>query len=73
VSDLLRQPPRQPEYRAARPHGDFVANTPLNRAAILRALIDAWQACEPLRDWPRELTARLVTERYGMTAWNESR
>jgi lipoate-protein ligase A len=73
VSDLLRQPPRQPEYRAARPHGEFVTNIPVDRDALRRALIAAWQAHEPLPDWPRDLTARLVAERYGTAAWNESR
>lgn len=73
VGELLRQPPRQPEYRAARSHGDFVANVPVNRDALRQALIDAWQARETLLDWPRDLTARLVTERYGTAAWNESR
>jgi lipoate-protein ligase A len=73
VGELLRQPPRQPEYRAARSHNDFVTNVPVNRDALRQALIAAWQAREPLLDWPRDLTARLVAERYGSAAWNESR
>ena len=73
VGELLRQPPRQPEYRAARSHGDFVTNIPVDRDALRRAVINAWRAHEPLLNWPRDLTARLVAERYGKAAWNESR
>ena len=73
IDELLRRPPRQPEYRAARSHGEFVTNLRVDRSALRQALIDAWQAHEPLLDWPRDLTARLVAERYGAAAWNESR
>ena len=67
----LAMPPRQPEYREGRPHGSFITNLPLDAATIRRALTAAWDATEPLTDWPRELTARLAAEKYGRRQWNE--
>jgi hypothetical protein len=57
-------PPRQPDYRQGRCHGSFLANLPLDAAAIRPALQTAWDAAEARPDWPRELTTRLVAERY---------
>ena len=36
IEKCLRMPPRQPDYRNARPHGDFVMNVPATRAATCR-------------------------------------
>jgi lipoate-protein ligase A len=62
---LLAMPPREPGYRGGRPHGSFLANLPVEAAAIGQALRTAWDAAEPRAEWPRQLTARLVAERYG--------
>ncbi len=40
VSELLRTPPRQPEYRAGRSHRDFIGNIPLT-ATTLRTAVQA--------------------------------
>ena len=42
----LRDPHRQPAYRAGRPHTDFLGNLPLSKEAIEDALRAAWS---PLR------------------------
>ncbi|NDC64312.1 MAG: hypothetical protein EBZ59_10095 [Planctomycetia bacterium] len=34
VGRVLRHPPREPDYRAGRPHADFLANLRLGRAAL---------------------------------------
>ena len=73
IGACLRQPPRQPEYRAGRSHVDFVMNLPVDATSLRRALIAAWEAEEPLVDWPRELTERLVAERYSQREWNYRR
>ncbi|HEV7225487.1 MAG TPA: lipoate--protein ligase family protein [Pirellulales bacterium] len=73
IGACLRQPPRQPEYRAGRSHLDFVVNLPVDATSLRRALIAAWEAEEPLVDWPRELTERLVAERYSQREWNYRR
>ena len=70
IDRCLAMPPRQPDYRAGRPHAEFVANLPLAPSDIRAALAAAWNATEPLADWPRERTARLVSERYGREEWN---
>jgi lipoate-protein ligase A len=71
ISRCLKTPPRMPEYRNGRDHRAFVTNLPLSAACIRRALISAWNAVEPLVDWPRELTARLAAEKYGNSQWNQ--
>lgn len=71
IGHYLRAPPRQPDYRRERHHGEFVVNLPLDRAALASAVREAFAAEEALVDWPRERTARLVNERYARDEWNE--
>jgi lipoate-protein ligase A len=71
IERCLRVPPRMPGYRQRRPHATFVANLPLSGEAIRRALIAAWDAVEPLGEWPRERTRLLAAERYESAAWTE--
>ena len=73
VERLLRLPPRQPQYRAGRSHEKFIANLGLPAGDLKRALISWLAANEPLENWPRERTIRLVTERYSLAAWNRQR
>jgi lipoate-protein ligase A len=70
IGELLRMPPRQPEYRAGRPHGQFVANLPVGADSLRRALAAAFEADKPLDDWPRDETEGLVASRYGRDEWN---
>ena len=70
IARALAMPPRQPEYRRGRPHGDFLANLPLSAASIRRAVAAAWGAEEPRDDWPREKTAQLAAEKYSRDEWN---
>lgn len=69
VSRYLREPARQPDYRAARPHGDFITNLRADAPWLINRLRAAWDANEPLADWPYEATARLVAERYARPEW----
>lgn len=73
IGQCLGQPPRQPEYRAGRSHGEFVVNLPAGASALRQAIRDAWNAREPLADWPCELTERLVAEKYSQCEWNARR
>jgi lipoate-protein ligase A len=70
VADCLKRPPRQPDYRAARSHTEFVANLPLLRPTIQECLLDAWPMAGDVKDWPRTRVDDLVAERYGVDAWN---
>lgn len=69
VSSVLRHPPREPEYRARRPHGAFLTNLGVGRGPLERGVREAFSAREPLGDWPRERVRRLVAERYGRADW----
>jgi lipoate-protein ligase A len=70
IETCLRMPPRQPDYRRNRAHGAFVTNLPLGVDELRQALIATWNAREIRTDWPRDLTARLVAERYTQPTWN---
>jgi lipoate-protein ligase A len=73
IDRLLKMPPRQPQYRAGRPHGDFVMNLRVAGIDLQRALVKTFEAHEPLTNWPRELTRHLVSERYSRDAWTFDR
>ena len=44
VGQLLRHPPREPEYRHQRIHSDFITNLSLGREQIDKAVRDAFCA-----------------------------
>lgn len=70
VPRVLGTPPRQPEYRAKRSHGEFVCNLPIGREELRQSVLAGWN-CEEVRpDWPKEVTRRLVVDRYGADEWN---
>jgi lipoate-protein ligase A len=70
IGRLLRMPPRQPEYRAARPHSDFLTNLPRTANDIMEAAANAWPITSELTCWPRETVDKLAAERYTRDAWN---
>jgi lipoate-protein ligase A len=70
IGEWLRMPSQQPDYRANRPHDDFVGNLPLPAAAVKAALARAWNAAGPPAEPPMEEIARLAGEKYSSDAWN---
>ena len=70
IGQCLGSPAREPDYRAGRDHLEFLVNLPLDAATIRQAIIAAWDAHEPTDDWPRDLVAELVRERYSQDEWN---
>jgi lipoate-protein ligase A len=64
IGQLLATPTRVPNYREQRNHDEFVANLPLSRDAIENALLQAWNATEPLTNWPSDRTAELAAAKY---------
>ncbi len=64
IGRWLRMPPRQPAYRSVRPHDRFVTNLPTTCDQLRHALIQGWQALQPLNDWPRARTAKLTREKF---------
>lgn len=62
VATVLAQQTREPQYRAARTHREFIANLPLNREQIIAALVNTWNAKKPLTTWPQEHVRELTKE-----------
>lgn len=73
IERLLLEPPRQPDYRLGRPHGEFVTNLEIPGSVLRSVLTDQFAAHKPLVDWPAERTVRLVARRYSSGAWNLQR
>lgn len=82
ISRFLRPPPRQPEYRAHRPHDLFIANLHLQADAVKRALGQAWNVPESMTAHATTRTPQLgspslhqrvnilVRTRYALEEWN---
>jgi lipoate-protein ligase A len=69
VDRVLRHPPREPDYRAGRPHGSFLANLELGRGRLEEILRAAHHAEDRLTSWPLDRVATLVGERYASPEW----
>jgi lipoate-protein ligase A len=69
IGQCLPAPPRQPDYRQARHHDQFVGNLPLTASDLRAALIEAFDAHEPLLDWPAASTRQLAAEKYSRPEW----
>jgi lipoate-protein ligase A len=70
IEKCLRMPPRQPDYRDARPHGDFVMNVPATRQQLADAVIAAFPMASAPLGIPLSQVEQLVTERFGNDRWN---
>jgi lipoate---protein ligase len=70
IPRYLKMPPRMPDYRAARAHGDFVMNLPIARKALVDAIRCAWPTTEKLAVWPEARVSQLIVERFSREAWN---
>lgn len=74
VGRLLRTAPRQPEYRALRDHGDFIANLTATREQLVTAIASAWEAePAPLPGSVTDAAQELADQKYSRPEWNESR
>src|SRR5262249_29824746 len=65
----LKDPPRQPEYRARRTHVEFLTNFPATAEAIKLCLAQAWNATTGQVEVPNDLVQRLVAEKFGRDDW----
>lgn len=73
IEQLLKAPPRQPDYRGGRSHNEFLTNIPVSASDLRGALAAHFATQQPLVDWPRERTARLAETRYSQPSWNFQR
>ena len=70
VHRLLPMPSRQPDYRADRPHAEFLANLEVSQSELKQALREAWEATDLAERIPIGRAAELDRERYAHEAWN---
>jgi lipoate-protein ligase A len=70
IGELLLMPSLQPDYRASRPHSDFVTNLNLPAEKVKAALAQEWNAVEELKNPPLEIISKLAREKYATRGWN---
>jgi lipoate-protein ligase A len=70
IGELLLMPSLEPDYRASRPHSDFVTNLGLSAEKVKAALAKEWQANEELKNLPREEILKLARNKYSEREWN---
>lgn len=70
VPELLPMPSRQPDYRRARSHHDFIRNIPVSAVELGAALRREWQVGEPVSRFDMNAIAGCVRQRYGQDEWN---
>lgn len=71
IETCLRLPAKQPAYRAARPHLEFVANLNLASWRMRDSLRKGWEANDQLGQVPFSRIETLVQERYGREEWSK--
>jgi len=70
IGDLLRMPSLEPDYRAGRPHREFITNLNVPAESVKAAMIKEWQAESASIAMPLENLTRLVREKYATREWN---
>jgi lipoate-protein ligase A len=70
VSELLRMPSKQPDYRQNRKHGEFLTNLNFSSDKVKAALAKTWIANEELHNPPLEEISKLAREKYATREWN---
>jgi len=70
IGELLQMPALQPDYRARRPHEEFVTNLNLPAEAVKAALARGWKAGESFPNPPIEEIKKLAREKYSTSEWN---
>jgi lipoate-protein ligase A len=73
ISRYLRHPPREPDYRRGRRHGEFVANLDADGTELTALLRTAWRADAPLDRLPHSLLEELLREKYDREDWHTRR
>jgi lipoate---protein ligase len=70
VSEFLRMPSLQPDYRANRNHEEFLTNLNLPVEKAKTALKLAWGVTGELNDFPESEIKKLTAQKYSTDDWN---
>lgn len=70
ISKLLLMPSLQPDYRARRPHEEFVTNLNMPAEKVKTALAREWNASKQPTNPPLEDIKKLAREKYSSREWN---
>ncbi|HEY5542285.1 MAG TPA: lipoate--protein ligase family protein [Candidatus Binatia bacterium] len=71
IDEYLSLPAKQPAYRKARPHLEFVANLNVDPLQVCERLKTAWQAKEDSYQVPFARVEELVCSRYSRPEWSK--
>lgn len=70
LDELLKPPPKQPDYRENRQHSDFVMNLPIRPSDIINQARSIWGFDEEYEDVPEERIQVLAQTKYSSDEWN---
>ncbi len=73
VSQSLRPPSVQPEYRSNRAHADFLTNLEVSTAEVQDALRQEWAASPSDSRLPEDRYRELLTRKYQTAEWHQHR
>jgi lipoate-protein ligase A len=69
IGRYLKTPPREPEYRRGRSHGEFVTNVLMTRETLIDAVKEAWPTSALMNELPNEMVQQLAAEKYANETW----
>ena len=70
IGELLLMPSLEPDYRAHRPHAEFVGNLNLSAGMVKDALAAAWNANVLFSNPPLAAITKLASAKYSAREWN---
>ncbi|MGD0252533.1 MAG: lipoate--protein ligase family protein [Verrucomicrobiota bacterium] len=71
VSEVLRMPSKQPDYRKNRGHAQFLANLNVPAEKVKAVLQKAWNADLPEESPPLKKIVALARDKYATPKWNQ--
>jgi len=72
ISRYLKQPKRQPDYRADRPHREFLTVIDAPLEAIKQAIANAWNADAKVNQWPNARMKKAIHDVVERSAFQEA-
>jgi lipoate-protein ligase A len=73
IDRYLKEPLRQPPYRAARNHLSFLQNLSGEPERLRDMLRRTWAATDTIQRWPEQLVLDLLASKYRQASWHLAR